>query len=825
MKSAAAAQTMPSGRVLIRADLQRWLELLSVFVVAVSLTGLLAARLGVFEAKPVWLVGLLITGGYHHWTASRTELSMPVPVWHIALILVVGLLFRLSPYAWVLGGQDQGVYVNMAMELVRSGGLDPVDQVKSGFSDPALLEVYKNSNYGANYLPGVYSTSDGLIFQFYHLFPVWLALFGDGADPVSAMYGLTALSLLSILLFYRVAHLITGSAVAGLAAGLLLAVNPLHAFFSKFPVTEVPTLTFSLMSFALALTYWQSSRSSGGARFLALSAIAMGLLFLTRISGFMYLPLFYVVSLLTLVFESDVERRRHILFWFSGVLAVYILSVLYGLEWSGPYSRDIYRLSFIRSLGPEWKTYLPMLIAVLAAGWLVVWAATKRSRSLAIARRAACWGEKLLPLLAVLFLLAALYKIYRFGYTDAYMSDPWIEGRWHLAHKGIRSVLSTTLVVSVIYMSPFVLFAFGVSIFLFIRQALLQITLLFVICFLGYLAVLKWNVPYQPYYARYLVSEFVPYLMLFVVCSWSLCDRPRLRYWLGGALVLGGVYGSILSTAQIGKQEHGGVVESINDITSGIDQGDVILVQRTLGGHVGTQLATALTYTYGYDVVRVSDEDLERRDYMEHLSRNYDDVFLIGAGLGGSVPGFEKFRSARFVEERFAHGLLPPVKTHRRADFRVDIYEYTRPELLHYSAENSSGVVFVEGWSGQERWGRWMDGEVATIRLEINAEDNEMRDKVLTIAGRMYLTPAAPTQRIQITIGDEIVLEEVATYPSANVKLQLPLRNVASQGAPLVVEIRTPDAISPASLGYSGDRRQLGFGLSKIKVSEPATKP
>src|SRR3546814_12503536 len=119
--------------------MQRWLELLAVLVVTVSVIGLVAARLGMFNAAPIWVSGILLAYGYHCWTACSPRLSLClVPTWHVIAVVGIGLLFRLSPYAWILGGQDQGVYVNMAMELAHTGGIDTVHDILAQIIDPII---------------------------------------------------------------------------------------------------------------------------------------------------------------------------------------------------------------------------------------------------------------------------------------------------------------------------------------------------------------------------------------------------------------------------------------------------------------------------------------------------------------------------------------------------------------------------------------------------------------------------------------------------------------------------------------------------------------
>src|SRR5215813_12217852 len=102
----------------------RTLELVAVYVFAASLIGLVAALAGHFHAPQVLVAALLLASGY----AWRTRGAPPVPaagasVPHLVLILGVALFFRVPAYLYVLGGQDEGVYVNMAAELARTGSL------------------------------------------------------------------------------------------------------------------------------------------------------------------------------------------------------------------------------------------------------------------------------------------------------------------------------------------------------------------------------------------------------------------------------------------------------------------------------------------------------------------------------------------------------------------------------------------------------------------------------------------------------------------------------------------------------------------------------
>lgn len=696
----------------------RLLELLAVLVLAISVIGLVAMRMGIFHAWQIWICGFMATLAYAKWTPStRLPDEDSPPIWHLLLIVAVALLFRLPAYTYQLGGQDEGIYTNMAAHLVRTGGLEPIDTIFRGIASPEVRDLYVQNNYQPKiYLPGIYALGEGkLEFQFYHLFPVWLAMFGAIFGLEHLAYALTFLSIVSLLFFQRLAHAITGSARAGLIAGLLLAVNPLHAFFSKFPVTEVPTLAFSLICFNFLLAYWNRSGITGSRRYLAISLASLMMLFMTRVTGFMYLPLIFAVSVSALLMNKGDERKKGIFSWSILAVLLYAASIAYGLKWSTSYAKDIYMLSFAPLLGDKWLRLVLLALACAAAGWLAIgvmaqrenWRATLRSGANAIALA--------LPVLLLVFSILAAWKAYKLGFTPAYADHPWYGKVFRLAQQGMQSVRSISLVAATMYVSPFLMLAFyALSVR---RQASTANTLLlfFVTCFYGHLAVLQWVLPYQPYYARYLISEFVPYLLLFVVCAWALAGRGAVRRYTTAALLVSGVWATVLSAQQIGKMEHEGVAPSIERLVSHFDSGDIILVDRSMTEPITHEFKTALVYTYGMNVVTVGPQDIEEAGYARRLAMSYHDVFYVTRSTT-PPPGFVEFDAVDFVEKNFCHGVSAPTEICTRSDSQLMVYR--RPQ-----------------------WHPPSPGEVA---LEFSAVDREIKTLVGMKEGRALIAGGQP---------------------------------------------------------------------------------
>lgn len=815
----------PGGRT----DSWRLLELIAVLTLAMSVLGLVAARLGVFHVPQLWIIGLLMTYAYARLARPvPSAVSERAPWWHLLLVVAVGLMFRLTPFAYIMGGQDQGVYANMAMELVRSGGLSPVDPILASITDSTVLETYRAGNYQPTiYLPGIYNTAGGLEFQFYHLFPVWLALFGGIFGVQGGGYGLTLLSIVSLLFFQRLAHLISGRAAAGLVAGLLLAVNPLHAFFSKFTVTEVPTLAFSTISFAFLVNYWRAPAPRSG-RQLVISVLALGLLFLTRISGFMYLPFVFAISTATALLDADHDRRRGMLAWSAGVIALYVFSVLDGLEWSHVYATDIYRMSFAPLLGRQWISWLLALSAAGVFAFGAVCAFGHKEGMRRAGMRVLPWVRIALPLLALLLAAVALYKAHRLGFTDAYVSDPVVGKRFGIAGQGYRSVFSISLVASMVYLSPFIFLAFFIAGFRAVRDPVLLALLFFVVCFLGHIVLMQWNLPYQPYYARYLLSEFVPYALLLVVCTWASLRSGKLKGLLAVMLVMGGLYGLAVSALQVGKSEHGGVLPSIEKVAAHFDDGDLVIVDRALRSPSAPELKTALAFTYGLNVATMTEAELADSAYFDGLVRPFHDVYFLTRDAYPPT-GFSMSDSVRFSESAFRHGVMPPIATWMRGDSRLYIHRYGMPSrgrVFGFGSGQSGTALLVDGWSSPESWGVWTSGRTARLNLDPSRLGTECLDApLIRLSGRVYNTPKHSAQRVRVVLNGALARDVVATLPDGRLEMELPLPQMTSPSGLIELDIETPDAVSPADLGYSMDRRMLGFGLEALKVEgKPAVR-
>ncbi|MFO8240415.1 MAG: phospholipid carrier-dependent glycosyltransferase [Dissulfuribacterales bacterium] len=614
----------------------RAFELLVVFMISTSVLGLTTALMGWFRPEGVFAFGLVSTfiyqQGLRYFGVSIQKKRIGLGWLYILAILLMGAFFRIPPYHCILGGQDQGVYVNIASSIERTGTVTAVDPVLDRMAGPHH-ERYVQDNYGSSqYLPGVFRTREasgnvGVEFQFYHLFPVWMAIFEGIFGSESGVYALTFMSMVSLLLCYWLVRILTESDAVAFAAALLLTLNPLHAFFSKFPVTEAPTLAFSLAGFSCFAAYWVSAdrQGAGNGRFLVLSALSFGCLFTTRISGFFYMPTLFVLFAAVLLREESRNIRNAVAFWAFLVFLLYGISVWYGLTWSANYSHWIYSHSFSKVFGKGWPIGVSVVAVAMSVAFVCILVATKIERLRKFLASILAWLSGKLGLMFALIMIAGGYKLYQFAFTDTYAGNPWLGERWELAGRGLGSVAVSSLAATTLYVSPMIVMVFVYFMLLKFKDGPIHLTKFFLLSLFTYIALLNFVIPYHPYYARYLLSELVPYMIVFVVWGWSLTAHGSKRNIVAMLLVAAALYSGTLSFLQVGNAEQRGAYEGLSRIASQVGENDLILLH---GKDLYGEIKTPLVYTFGKNVISISDDSMLDRAYMSFLLDSFEDVYL-----------------------------------------------------------------------------------------------------------------------------------------------------------------------------------------------------
>ncbi|HEX5121816.1 MAG TPA: hypothetical protein VFV97_01120 [Rhodanobacteraceae bacterium] len=642
-------------------DPERIALLLLALVPAISLSSVLLLVVGFFRAELAVALGIAamlwlarrpteLLGADTHWPSR--------PRFFLVLVLVFATLLRWPPGMHVQGGNDHGLYMSMAAHFVEKGKLDVVDDIATRLVSPDAVRRYYENN---DTQPGVYGNPSRLrhyIFQFYHVHPLWLAIFGGLFGMQMASLSQLFFALLSIFFGALAAERLAGNWRAGVAYAGVVSLLPLHVFFSKFPISEMPALAFAMMGTYAMLRYARENAAAANVRWLQLAGLAFLTLFLTRISGFVYLPFAYAAALACRTFIHDGQRRRNWGWFWLAFFGAYFASVAYGLLWSGPYSHAIYAMHF----GERRLRWIPWLLAAAVVAAAIPFVSLRGSNGDWLRERLQrAWNVAQIWNPALLLLLVALgaIPVALLAFTDHYRGNDWYDTVWRMSHSGLDGVRSSALVLTAEYMGP----ATVVLLFFALRKpgediprALLTIM---VLAMVAYSALLQWFLPLQYYYSRYLLSEVVPFALLLVVVrcmDWwpSASSKP----WIKIAAAVTFVWFLWFTVPIVGTREGTDGETSLEGIANQLDGGSALLVDETtiVNPH---RFETPLRFWFGKQVYGIRHWD-QIYDIVRDLRRaGMSNLLLLSGDDDVSAP-FVFDRHYRFEEHAMASTVRIP---------------------------------------------------------------------------------------------------------------------------------------------------------------------
>ena len=146
-------------------------------------------------------------------------------------------------------------------------------------------------------------------------------------------------------------------------------------------------------------------------------------------------------------------------------------------------------------------------------------------------------------------------------------------------------------------------------------------------------------------------------------------------------------------------------------------------------------------------------------------------------------------------------------------------YQLLEPDAL-LEASNSAATYryFGEGWSAFEKWGRWIDGSIASLQFELPQDLGSTA--VLIMEGQPFLPSQLTEMSIDVYINGK--LAGTMAFNSFGVKsFNFALPNGRDQNERQIrVDLRARKTISPADAGLSADSRQLSFGITRFGLRE-----
>jgi len=742
----------------------------------------------------------------------RGAFSTPKPdrsTLYMSIILVIAAAWFFHPCEYIVGGWDPGVYVNTGINLGRTGSLIIHDDMLKELS-PADQEVFahKRNNLVQKY-PGfpIVDPEKGTIFSgFYHLYPVWIAifymLFGVRfALLVNAVFGLS-----SIFAVYLVGkHLFHRN--VGVIAALLLAFNFAQIWYARFPTTEILT-QFLIFSGFYTLAVFVARRNK---EFGVISAICFGVAFFVRIDMVLLLPAVFIFF----YYRSFRQWRKEDLCYVVPFAVLLVMALIYDLTMAWPATKVI-----VSGFGPRARLILSIVAVVFAAIFLLA----RIFSSMISDRLDRILSSKTLRMIfiAAMALLAIYAYFLRPHLVKSSNAANLVELGWFLTPLGLLLAVNGLMILTYDGINE--------------KRAMFFLATLTVSCFFVYDKMI------HPSY-MWAIRRYVPF-----VIPAAAVMAGYMVHFIGKSMRRGGIAVMVLLAGGVAlyltstgghlymHRDYHGTIDFCDEFAGNFDDDDILVCD-------GYWLAKPLKYIYGLNTLQISDqhrpEAVAKCRRAEELMYKWlsegKDVYYITRGKGLFLSSIDLVKTGEFrletlkLERTSKHfpreltSFSPTVRIYSVEKIGTADIGARRTYRINIGA-NSFGLV--EGFYGRERYRygegerqvrgdmRWT-GEYAKVIIPWFGDDQAARLTLRMSGGR----PDKISQpEITVSVDGQVVGSLKLSNSFEEYELAVPAGSITTDMPGRALLEIVSDTWSPKRAGVSEDTRSLGVQLDWINI-------
>jgi hypothetical protein len=771
-------------------------------VCAWSLLYVTLALAGVFF--PIWIGALgwsvtALTGwkllnehGATQWKRTLADRRWPVLAAATALASLA-VLYLAFPCESLLGLRDEAIYTLTALTLERTGSL--AVSAPRHFIDVAPNLFALSIDGELSYVPGVYTTSAGLVLRFPPLFPAWIAQAHAAVGDI-ALYRVSGIFILaSVPLFYALARRLLAPSIALLCC-VIFALNPAQVWIARINLAESLGQAFVLAGLWLAV-YALPKKAMGC---MILAALAFGLSSLVRLDTVVLAPLVVAATAVAAIwgYRRTEHRDETITVLASVTVAAQIVAVAAVAIATPNYIVWNQAVLWIAALAT-----VAFAFVVSGVRWLSVLAKPMTIVSLE-------WASAIV--LVFLFIYAAWWRPAHGPFMTMHFAPghPW---------EGQRDWREQSLVNLAAYLGwPTLTFALVGTVFLAIRvvrgRATAAKILLWIIVVPTSVAIFA-NPRISPDHF-WAIRRFVPIVIPGAIMLAGIglhatvvgyLRRVPTKMMLLLALVAGGAL-VVAQSATILVRENRGTTAQLRDLATLTAHAPMVIVRDL------EPLATTLLVGFGQPVVPLRDTNTavdERARALWSLCTPQVPCMLVHrdfAGLSGLELGDTKVLNITRDYIAPTPTPLPSVIEHEATRIFVTpvsgLQTHSDPRLLGaYRDWNIDDSGFYREELGREWSWRWTDGDAAIVLPPVAADRLEL----------VLLVPEYRSVRASIALNGESLHEGV--LGPGIVHLEFPLA-----GRPVVRELTIQsDTFVPKELGLDSlDNRRLGVAVLAVRL-------
>jgi len=820
---------------------------------------LLTAELGIFRIR-FWILSLivydlsllaLLLGSKKPFRFSTLLSGFKFHGSDILAILCAILTFVVlnRPAQYVLTNRDPGEYVSVALQLADSGSLRIKDADFIHFNTPEkeilFLKTPLQDAPHPEVLPGFYLVdplNGFLLPQYFHLFPLWLAL----AFKLWRFEGLFLFNVicgaLGVLLLIPLGRWLLNSRTTGFAASLLLMVNAGQIWMSRSPFSEI--LAQVLLLGGLWFLAVGMKRYFRGAFFLA--ALMFGLCFFVRIDSLLLLVAIAILGgrwVLTSPWAADKEGNDRDWYnapFFIVVASCAFYSFLHTALFAYPYFSNI--LSTFRK--SPFVLIITGIFIVAASvlggvGWRFLkgnprrdWIGTNRTVikriGVVLLLGVFAYGLFIRPSLPSSREIVDLPPPYE-GKISLYNEINLVRLSWFLTPLGLGLALLGALVVLN-------------DVFERKNAILIPFILVFTV-YSGFYLYKSRAFPDNYWVIRRYIEIVIPGCLLLTVVflSWlysilkkkysttgtsAVCLLLFLLVWVGEFRAVPNLWS---------QTELGGTIQNLGKLAGMLKEADIVILEYSRSQDTFSGPLKSVFHKSVYALATFEPDPNAFDGLMDQWLRQGKRVFIL------ATDEETRLQSSRFhfiLKDRFSFRTLRIEQTYERlprsletVSFFATIYEVEwsphkdKLEQVTFDMDFHFGVRNT-GFNSAESAGegesiRWSS---AHSTIELPAIDPE-GETIFLMSARQEFPDGRSALPLEIYLND-MLLGHCALSPEPKVyRFKIPA-GLVTKGKANQVRFHS-DTFSPAAWGISPDTRQLGFILDYLKLgsfSEPGMK-
>ncbi len=623
--------------------------LFDLFVLAISVFSLLniiLLALGLFY--PLLSLGITIIFLIIGLFVFRIKINIKDKRFGLLFLVVIALALalRIAPNLYLTGGQDQGTYVSLSKQYEINRGLYIKDELRESLSEN-LKEIYDKGNVFLG-LKFKDKTTSEYTMPFYPVFPSWMAIFGSTIGSDSRIYALTLFSVLSIVGVYLLAYEISGkNKKIGLLSSFIIAINPLHVYFSRVPLTEVVSLAFLCFGFYYLIKFYNDYlNNKKNILFLILSLLSFTTLFYTRMSGIFFLPIIILIPLLIFLFSKNLKLFKYF-FWYS---VSWIISLFLSYEFYRAFIPNLYRQIIGKRLFNLIGTETLILLGIFLCVVLVAIFFVKKIRD-KLNSILKFFYKYFYTIALLLFFGLIFYELY------FYIKDTFVNNNYSLlSDESLSLFKQQSFLVGLLYLSPFGFAVLPIS-FVYLKKKkdikmvlLILMILIFLIYYWGVLRLTQ----YHYYFARYQLSELIPFCTILI--SMFLIDICKNKVGKIVSIILISlmtIYFGYFSILQLNDNE-GAQKENFTEIQELVGEKDLLLVAKDEFGSFN-QIIFPIKYYDNINTFSLSSLDYIDNPEIKRLTEKYNNVYLLSTMGTISKENIKLVKEIDFKHNYFVH--------------------------------------------------------------------------------------------------------------------------------------------------------------------------